>query len=225
MLGPWRNCRMIASLSVDRCCRSRMPSPCSPRAWAWSTAANPLPSSRRMAASWRRIVDRAPALAALHQFRRRRLCAARRGPSGRRRKQTFPVVDWVQAGAAAEHAAGAGPGDPHLHRRADAGRRRHGLHAGRRAGRGDRHGHPAARPEARRQRPADRRGHRRGTGRAEGRPSPAPPGCRARRRARPDPARGPAAHPGRRLLDRRRDRGARRGRASRCSSSIPTASC
>ena len=105
---------------------------------------------------------------------------------------------------------GAGPGDPHLHRRADAGGRRHGVHAGRRAGRGDRHGHPAARPEARRQRPADRRGHRRGTGRAEGRPSPAPPGYRARRRARPHPGRGPAAHPGRRLFDRRRDRGARR---------------
>ena len=50
-------------------------------------------------------------------------------------EKTFPVADWIQAGASADPCRGTGPGHPHLHRRADAGRRRHGLHAGRRAGR------------------------------------------------------------------------------------------
>ena len=48
------------------------------------------------------------------------------------------VVDRVTAGRAAARALGAGRGDPHLHRRADAGGRRHRVHAGGRARRGRR---------------------------------------------------------------------------------------
>ena len=65
----------------------------------------------------------------------------------------------------ATRALAAGDRDPHLHRRADAGGRRHRLHAGGLPRRGRRR-HRAARPEARRQPAARRRGHARGRGRA-----------------------------------------------------------
>jgi molybdopterin molybdotransferase len=58
-----------------------------------------------------------------------------------------------------------GASDPHLHRRADAGRRRHGVHARGRAGR-CRFGDRAAGVEARRQPKARRRGRARRLGRA-----------------------------------------------------------
>ena len=58
---------------------------------------------------------------------------------------------------------GAGPGDPHLHRRADAGRRRHRVHAGGCARRGRRRDR-AGRAQSRRQPPARRRGRAQGRG-------------------------------------------------------------
>ena len=45
-------------------------------------------------------------------------------------RSVLPIVDRVAAGHAARHALKAGRGDPHFHRRADAGRRRYGVHAG-----------------------------------------------------------------------------------------------
>ena len=60
------------------------------------------------------------------------------------------IVDRVAAGHDATHALHAGRSDPHFHRRADAGRRRHGFYAGRLPRRGRRR-RGAAGTETRRQ--------------------------------------------------------------------------
>ena len=70
------------------------------------------------------------------------------------------IVGRVTAGRARRAPLGAGRGDPHLHRRADAGRRRHRVHAGGRARRRRRRDR-AAGPQARRQPAARRRGRAR----------------------------------------------------------------
>ena len=119
------------------------------------------PSSSRTAASWQRTLTAPLPLPPFTNFSRRRLCAAQRGSAGRR-GEDLSDRRFDPGRRVRRPCRSAGPGHPHLHRRADAGRRRHGLHAGRRAGRRGRQGHPAARPQTRRQRPADRRGHRQG---------------------------------------------------------------
>ena len=94
----------------------------------------------------------------------------------------------LTAGSAAARPDRRRPGDPHLHRRADAGRRRHRVHAGGRARRGrcrDR----AGGAQGRRQPQACRRGRAQGLGRAAGRPAARRAGRGARRRGRPDDAR------------------------------------
>ena len=76
--------------------------------------------------------------------------AVRHADLGAKGETTLAIVDRLTAGRAAAHAIGAGRGDPHLHRRADAAGRRHGVHAGGRA-RGRRRRDRAAGPEARRE--------------------------------------------------------------------------
>ena len=76
------------------------------------------------------------------------------------KEQAFPVTGRVQAGASAQAPLAAGSGDADFHRRADAGRGRYRLHAGRRPYR-RRQRRPAGGAEARRQCPARRRGYSR----------------------------------------------------------------
>ena len=78
---------------------------------------------------------RAAAAAAVHQFRRRWLCGGQRRSAARCRSEAFAVTGRIQAGASAAEADQAGRGGADLHRRADAGRRRHRVHAGGRADR------------------------------------------------------------------------------------------
>ena len=102
-----------------------------------------------------------------------------------RPRRRLAIGGRLTAGSAARKAARRGRGDPHLHRRADAGRRRHRVHAGgcaRRRRRGDR----AGGTESRRQPQAGRRGRAQGLGRAAGRPAARRAGRGARRRGRPD---------------------------------------
>ena len=139
-------------------------------------------------------------------------------------EQAFPVAR-PRAGRRLRQARDqAGAGDAHLHRRADARRRRYRVHAGRRPRR-RRQGRAARRPEARRQCASRGRGHSVGPCRAEGRPAAAAAGCRARRGLRPDGARCRQAHPRCGVLHRQRTGVAGRERAPRRNCSIPTASC
>ena len=129
-------------------------------------------------------------------------------------EQAFPVIGRVQAGGSATCAAQAGAGDAHLHRRADARRRRYRVHAGRRPRRW-RQGRSSRGPQARRQCASRGRRHSRRLCGAEGRPAAAAAGCRACRGLRPDAARCRQAHSRRGVLDRQRTglagRSARRG--------------
>ena len=78
--------------------------------------------------------DRADRSAAVRQFGRRRLCGAPRRSRRRRRHHGSPVVGpRHRRPRRARSRSQRGRGDPHLHRRADAGGRRHRLHAGGRA--------------------------------------------------------------------------------------------
>ncbi len=121
---------------------------------------------------------------------------------------TLPVTGRAAAGHPLGPQRAPGRGDPHLHRRADAGRPRHGADAGglpRK--RGPRQ--PAARHQARRQPAPPRRGCARGRHCGRGRHARAAAGGGARRGARADRARGlPQAARGA-SFDRRR--GARAG--------------
>ena len=111
-------------------------------------------------------------------------CATPISPPTRDTRLT--IVDRVTRRPRGAPRAAAGAGDPHLHRRADAGGRRHGVHAG---------GLPASRASGgraagawtRRQQPARRRGCARRRRDAAGRPAARRAGSRARRGAGPDP--------------------------------------
>ena len=106
---------------------------------------------------------RAARSAAVRQFRRRRLCGAPRAistPDGETRAARSPAAS--PPAARPTRALERRRGDAHLHRRADAGRRRHRVHAGGRAApRATRVIVPAG-LEARRQPAARRRGCARG---------------------------------------------------------------
>ena len=196
-----------------RYCRSRMRWPRSSRASAPSTKWKPSRSPTRTAAcsphdlsrrcSCRR--SRTPPSTATP-------CAGEDVPSGEAR--LFRVAGRLQAGSAAAGAARcAGRSDSHLHRRADARRCGHGVHAGGRPrGRSGR-GLVAGGPEERRERAAGRRGHRARARDRAGRVA----GC-ARRTSRVRGGDGPHRDPGAQaregcgVLQRRRDRRARHAR-------------
>ena len=118
-------------------------------------------------------------------------------------ERAFAVTGRIPAGASAVRSIRPGRGSADLHRRADAGGRRHRVHAGGRAGRGGRQGCAAGRIEARRQCTARGRGHPDRLGRAGGGPAAAAAGRRARGGPWPDQARGAPAHPCRGVLDRK----------------------
>ncbi len=130
--------------------------------------------------------------------------AVRSGDLPRGAEAAFAVTGRVQAGASAGEAIEAGPRGADLHRRADAGGRRHGVHAGGRAHRSGRQGCSPGGPESRRQCASRRGRHSRWFFRARERPAVAAAGCRAGGGVRPDPCRCDEAHPGRGVLDRQR---------------------
>ena len=118
-------------------------------------------------------------------------------------ERAFPVTGRIQAAASGRQIPQAGRGGADLHRCADAGRRRHRVHAGGRAARGGRQGCAPGRIEARRQCTARGRGHPGRLGRAGGGPAAAAAGRRGRGGLRPDQAQGAPAHPRRGVLDRK----------------------
>ena len=101
--------------------------------------------------------------------------AVRHADLGATDETKLAIVDRLTAGRTTAARSRRGRGDPHLHRRADAAGRRHGVHAGGRAPRW-RGGDRAGRAEARRQPPARRRGCRARLGRAARRPPAAAAG-------------------------------------------------
>ena len=142
------------------------------------------------------------------------------------RETRLAVVDRVTAGHAARRAPVARRGGPHLHRRADAERRRHRVHAGGCSGRTSSPWwcRPGLKRGANRRIAGEdvRAGIRRAAGRAAARAA-------ARRRSRPASGltelAGAAPGPGRGVLDRRRNRRARHGSVPRRRCSTPTATC
>src|SRR6266516_1512905 len=77
-------------------------------------------------------VETVPLAAAVHKFRRRRLCGTQ--PRSSAREGAGVSGCGARSGRRVDaNADRAGPGDTDFYRRADAARRRHGVHAGRRA--------------------------------------------------------------------------------------------
>ena len=132
----------------------------------------------------------AAAAAAVHQFRRRRLCGAQRAIFRKARSRRLPVTGRVQAGASAQapikpgHAMRIFTGAP-MPEGADTVFMQEDVRLDE-----DGQGGAARGSEARRQCAPGGRRHSAGHCRAGGGPAPAAAGRRARRRVRPDAARG-----------------------------------
>ena len=137
----------------------------------------------------------------------------------------LPIGGRAAAGHPLGRAAQARRGDPHLHRRADAGRPRHRAHAGglQRGGRARAH---SRRHQARRQPAARRRGRQGRRDRADRRAAPAAAGDRVLPpRSASTSAAGLSAAARRHLLDRRRSARARASVCRAARSTTPTATC
>ena len=137
-------------------------------------------------------------------------------PSGAAR--LFRVAGRLQAGSADAGASGSSRrSDSHLHRRAHARRCGHRLHAGGRPRRRSRRRLAAGGSQARSERAAGRRGHRARPGHRACRSLAAPAGRRSLRGDGSHRSSRAQARQGCGVLQRRRDRGARRGASRRAS--------